>query len=80
MTCDHCGKQILAVALVNNQTLCYKCNQILHQAAPKLFAALDLVVAQFEGIADDKWPTNGMQIAIEKARAALTEARGERGE
>lgn len=39
-----------------------------------LRAALTLIVAQFEGIDDDKWPTEGMKVAIQQARVALDAA------
>jgi len=48
----------------------------VEEAAPDLLEVLELVVAQFEGIADDKWATEGIRVAIEKARAAIAKARG----
>lgn len=36
-----------------------------------LSQAGQLVVAQFAGIGDDKWPTRGMQLAVERLAAVL---------
>lgn len=33
--------------------------------------ALELIVRQFDGIANDGWPTEGMKVAIEQARVIL---------
>lgn len=37
----------------------------------RLTQAAGLVVAQFEGIGDENWPTEGMRLAIERLRAVL---------
>jgi hypothetical protein len=41
------------------------------------YHAIDRLVSQFEGIADDKWPTEGMQIAVRLCAEWMTGSRGE---
>jgi hypothetical protein len=52
-------------------------NARLIAAAPQLLAALANVVAQFEGIDDSKWPTQGMRVAVEQARTAIARVMGD---
>lgn len=43
----------------------------LEDICNEALAACWLVIAQFDGIADDKWATMGMRIAVDKCREVV---------
>ena len=85
-TCFHCGNDFPdgdMLPLPVEGELCGNCTATVQEAAPDLLAALEAVAATLEGpvgdrLTGDTMAKTGAYDAIERARAAIAQAKGEK--